>query len=115
MSSERRASSASSARRVSRRLRSRMRGWERAPSAQIAGSAIFSSMAARSRRSRAESKILPQIADFVADRGVGVFEISKHDLILEHWVTGFCLKSKGLPRICTDETDSGTGNSKNKD
>jgi hypothetical protein len=35
-------------------------------------------MVASSRRSRAESKILPQIAHFVADRGVGVFEIAKH-------------------------------------
>ena len=35
-------------------------------------------MAASSRRRRAESKILPQIAHFVADRGVGVFEIGKH-------------------------------------
>jgi hypothetical protein len=42
------------------------------------GSAIFSSIVANSRRSRAESKILPQIAYFVADRGVGVFEIAKH-------------------------------------
>jgi hypothetical protein len=42
------------------------------------GSEIFSSMVARSRLSRAESKILPQIADFVADRGVRVFEITEH-------------------------------------
>ena len=51
-------------------------------SAQMVGSAVFSSMAASSRRRRAESKILPQIAHFVADRGVGVFEIAKHmDLV----------------------------------
>src|SRR5580704_7831603 len=78
MSSERRASSVSSANRVSRRLRSRMSGWEREASAQMVGSEIFSSIVARSRRSCAESKILPQIAHFVADRGVGVFEIAKH-------------------------------------
>jgi hypothetical protein len=36
-------------------------------------------MTESSRRRRAESKILPQIAYFVADRGVGVFEIGKHD------------------------------------
>ena len=35
-------------------------------------------MAASSRRRRAESKILPQIAHFVADRGVGKFEIAQH-------------------------------------
>jgi hypothetical protein len=44
----------------------------------MVGSAVFSSMMANSRRRRAESKILPQIAHFVADRGVGVFEIAKH-------------------------------------
>src|ERR1700722_17738640 len=78
MSSERRASSASSARRVSRRLRSRMSGCEREASAQTVGSEIFSSMVASSRRSRAESKILPQSAHFFADRGVGVFVVAKH-------------------------------------
>ena len=60
------------------RLRSRMRGCERAGSAQTEGSEVFSSMVASSRRRRAESKILPQIAHFVADRGVGVFEIAEH-------------------------------------
>jgi hypothetical protein len=55
-----------------------MRGCEREASAQTVGSAIFSSMMESSRRRRAESKILPQIADFVADRGVGVFEIAEH-------------------------------------
>ena len=35
-------------------------------------------MMASSRRRRAESKILPQIAYFVADRGVRVFEIAEH-------------------------------------
>jgi hypothetical protein len=55
-----------------------MSGCEREASAQMVGSEIFSSMVASSRRSRAESKILPQIADFVADRGVGVFEIAEH-------------------------------------
>jgi hypothetical protein len=44
----------------------------------MAGSEVFSSMMASSRRRRAESKILPQIANLVADRGVGVFEIAKH-------------------------------------
>src|SRR5271168_4376906 len=78
MSSERRASSASSPRRVSRRLRSRMSGWEREASAQTVGSAIFSSITESSRWSRAESKILPQIAHFVTNRGVGVFEVAKH-------------------------------------
>jgi len=57
-----------------------MRGCEREASAQTVGSAIFSSITESSRWSRAESKILPQIAYFVADRGVGVFEIAKHDL-----------------------------------
>jgi hypothetical protein len=55
-----------------------MSGCEREASAQMVGSEIFSSMAASSRRRRDESKILPQIAYFVADRGVGVFEIGKH-------------------------------------
>src|SRR5271170_2561644 len=84
MSSDRRASSASSARRVSRRLRSRMSGCEREASAQTVGSEIFSSMVANSRRSRDESKILPQIAHSVADRGVSVFEIGKHGSSLRH-------------------------------
>jgi hypothetical protein len=55
-----------------------MRGWEREASAQTVGSAIFSSMMESSRRSLEESKILPQSAHFVADRGVGVFEIREH-------------------------------------
>jgi len=52
-----------------------MRGCEREASAQIAGSEVFSSMAASSRRRRGASKILPQVADFVADWGVEVFEV----------------------------------------
>jgi hypothetical protein len=53
-----------------------MSGWEREASAQMVGSEIFSSREANSRRRRAESKILPQIAHSVADRGV--FEIAQH-------------------------------------
>src|SRR5579871_4045995 len=85
MSSERRASSASSARRVSMRLRSRMSGCERAGSAQTEGSEVFSSMVASSRRRRAESKILPQIAHLFADRGVGVFKIANHIVSLRQF------------------------------
>jgi len=55
------------------RLRSRMSGCERAGSAQMAGSAVFSSMFARSRRRRSESKILPQIADLIANWVIGKF------------------------------------------
>jgi hypothetical protein len=50
-----------------------MRGCERAASAQMVGSAVFSSMVASSRRRRAESKILPQVADFVANWVIGEF------------------------------------------
>jgi hypothetical protein len=39
----------------------------------MVGSAVFSSMMASSRRSRAESKILPKFADPVADWIVGEF------------------------------------------
>lgn len=66
------------------RLRSRMRGCERAGSAQMVGSEVFSSMEASSRRRRGESKILPQITDFVADWGVLVFEIREHLDSLRH-------------------------------
>src|SRR5215471_14167830 len=78
MSSERRASSASSASTDSMRLRSRMSGCERAGSAQMAGSAVFSSIAVSSRRRRGASKILPQIANLLANRGVGVLEVGNH-------------------------------------
>jgi hypothetical protein len=41
-------------------------------------------MEVSSRRSRGASKILPQFADFVANRGEGIFEVGKHFLILVH-------------------------------
>jgi hypothetical protein len=50
-----------------------MSGCDLAASAQMAGSEIFSSMEANSALRRAESKILPQIANLFADRGVGEF------------------------------------------
>jgi hypothetical protein len=78
MSSCRRASSASSASSVSSRFRSRINGCDRAPSAHTAGSPIFSSITASSRFSRAESKILPQLANPVAHRGVSVFQMINH-------------------------------------
>ena len=51
----------------------------------MAGSEVFSSMTASSRRRRAESKILPQIANLFADRGVGVFEIANHRVSLRQF------------------------------
>src|SRR5580698_10466490 len=87
MSSERRASSVSSAMRDSRRLRSRIRGCEREASAQTVGSAIFSSTTASSRFRRDESKILPQFAYSVAHRGVGIFKVTQHrDLVYVNFV-----------------------------
>jgi hypothetical protein len=57
----------------------------RAASAHTAGSAIFSSIAASSRFSRAESKILPQLADPLAHRGVSIFQIVDHAVSLRHF------------------------------
>jgi hypothetical protein len=61
-----------------------MRGCEREASAQMVGSAIFSSMRESSRRRRGESKILPQFANSIADRGERVFKVGKHISILKH-------------------------------
>jgi len=52
-----------------------MRGLEAAGSFQRAGSASFFSMSASSLRMRAGSKILPQVANLVADGSVSEFEI----------------------------------------
>jgi len=57
-----------------------MRGCDLAASAQMEGSEILCSMVASSDLRRAESKILPQLAHFFADRGVGKFEITQHEI-----------------------------------
>jgi hypothetical protein len=44
----------------------------------MAGSESFASREASSLSSLAWSKILPKVADFVADRGVGEFEFVEH-------------------------------------
>jgi len=56
-------------------LRSRIKGLDAAGSFQRAGSASFFSMSASSLRMRAGSKILPQVANLVADGSVSEFEI----------------------------------------
>jgi hypothetical protein len=58
------------------------------------GSAIFSSVTASSRFSRAESKILPQFANPLAHRGVSVFQIVDHASSLRH----FAMKSRKSER-----------------
>jgi hypothetical protein len=45
----------------------------------MAGSDSFDSREASSLSSLARSKILPQVADFVADRSVGEFKFVEHD------------------------------------
>src|SRR5438067_10191004 len=78
MSSNLRASSVSSPSSVSSRLRSRISGCERAGSAQTLGSEILVSMSASSRLSRGASKILPQLAHPVANRGVAILQFIQH-------------------------------------
>src|ERR1700761_8728587 len=78
MSPMRRTSSSSNASCSSMRLRSRMRGCDNAPFDHRPGSESLISMSASSLRRRAESKILPQAADFVPDGSVGEFEIVQH-------------------------------------
>jgi hypothetical protein len=45
----------------------------------MAGSESFVSREASSLSSLAWSKILPKVADFVADRSIGEFEFVEHD------------------------------------
>src|ERR1700733_1679569 len=81
MSPLRRTSSFSIARCPSRRLRSRMSTWDSAGLDQMAGSESFDSNAASSLSMRSWSKILPKVADFIADRSVGEFEFVQHDSV----------------------------------
>jgi hypothetical protein len=55
-----------------------MRTWDSVGLDQMAGSESFVSREASSLSSLAWSKILPKIADFVADRSVGEFEFVQH-------------------------------------
>jgi hypothetical protein len=57
-----------------------MMGCERAGLDQRDGSESFCSIAARSLRRRTGSKILPQVAYFVADGNPGEFEIVEHGM-----------------------------------
>src|SRR6266436_5840435 len=79
MSPMRRTSSFSIARWPSRRLRSRMRTCDSVGLDQMAGSESLVSREASSLSSLAWSKILPKVADFVANRRVGEFEFVQHD------------------------------------
>src|ERR1039458_1293155 len=99
MSSARRASSASSASSVSSRLRSRISGCDFAPFAHTLGSEIFSSITASSRFSRAASKILPQLANPFAHRGVSVFQIVNHASSLRPAIELVILSAAKNPRI----------------
>src|ERR1700742_11389 len=78
MSPVRRTSSFSIASWPSRRLRSRMSTCDSVGLDQMAGSDSFDSREASSLSSLAWSKILPKVADFVADRSVGEFEFVEH-------------------------------------
>src|SRR6185437_14497763 len=95
MSPVRRASSSSLASCSSMRLRSRIMGCESWGFDHSEGSESFFSIAANSDLRRGASKILPQVADFVAHGSVGEFKIVQHDertrLFLE---TGRRLKQK---------------------
>jgi hypothetical protein len=79
MSPMRRTSSFSIASWPSRRLRSRMRTCDSVGLDQMAGSDSFDSREASSLSSLARSKILPKVADFVANGSVGKFEFVEHD------------------------------------
>src|SRR3984957_16671014 len=81
MSPLRRTSSFSIARCPSRRLRSRIRTCDWVGLDQMAGSESFDSNAASSLSMRSWSKILPKVADFIADRSVGEFEFVQHDSV----------------------------------
>src|ERR1700744_6580360 len=61
--------------RPSRRLRSRMRGCEACELLHREGSASLVSISESSRRMRAGSKILPQVAHLVAHGSIGELEI----------------------------------------
>src|ERR1700675_4678878 len=80
MSPMRRTSSFSIASWPSRRLRSRMSTCDSVGLDQTAGSDSFASREASSLSSLARSKILPKVADFVADWCVGEFEFVEHVL-----------------------------------
>src|SRR5882757_10493876 len=81
MSPVRRTSSFSMASWPSRRLRSRMRTCDSVGLDQMAESESLVSREASSLSSLAWSKILPKVADFVADRSVGEFEFVQHVML----------------------------------
>src|SRR5882757_5395930 len=85
MSPVRRTSSFSMASWPSRRLRSRMRTCDSVGLDQMAESESLVSREASSRSSLAWSKILPKVADFVANRSVGEFEFVQHDEFSRGW------------------------------
>ena len=91
MSLVRRTSSSSSATITSRRFFSRIKGFVALGLDHNAGSASLVSMAASSRRRRAGSKILPQVAHLIAHGSVSEFEIvQRHGLAL--YLTWFELR-----------------------
>jgi hypothetical protein len=70
-------------------LRSRMSTCDSVGLDQMAGSESFISREASSLSSLARSKILPKVADFVANRSVGEFEFVEHGDV---WGLAACLR-----------------------